>query len=68
MLAKLTPSSSSSTARLTPKIFPPSLGGGTAAAEAQPLLVAAGGPSALLDSLSDVLPLHLTLQRLTHPM
>lgn len=67
MLAKLTPSSSS--ARLTPKIFSStSLGGGTAAAEAQPLLVAAGGPSALLDSLSDVLPLHLPLQRLTHPM
>ena len=63
ILAKLTVPSST---RLAPNIFSPSLG--TAAAEAQPLLVAAGGPSALLDSLSDVLPLHLTLQRLTHPM
>ena len=66
MLAKLTPSLSS--ARLTPKIFSSTSLGGTTAAEAQPLLVAAGGPSALLDSLSDVLPLHLPLQRLTHPM
>jgi len=56
-----------SAARLAPKGSPPS-SLGSAAAEAQPLLVAAGGPSALLDSLSDVLPPHLTLQRLTHPM
>ena len=64
ILAKLTVPSST---RLTPNhIFSPSLG--AAAAAAQPMLVAAGGPMALLDRLSDVLPLHLTLQRLTHPM
>ena len=50
------------------RLAPPSLGMAEAEVMAQPMLVAAGGPSALLDSLSDVLPPHLTLQRLTHPM
>ena len=57
-------------AKLTVPSLPgtPALSSLGTAETAQPMLVAAGGPKALLDSLSNVLPQHLTLQRLTHPM